>query len=273
MNSLLLIINLMLSIFLEKKIKKNSENSSIPPSQTEEDESSLDQEGSKGKGKTENDSVANNATVNEKVTLSSVLACDVYGEALTDVACQHLEQRTKIDIVFEKVIEHVDAEVKLCPACDATTKGEFPADMPGPLQYGNGLKAYIINLFVCHMVAINRVQKLVKSMIGVIISEATLLKFVLRLYQALETWEVTTTQALLKQKAINIDETSLKVEKTKHWIHVYSSGDITLKFLHKGRGKDAIDSIGRIPKVWASDYHPIVTTLAKFFNAFQRPAL
>jgi len=82
------------------------------------------------------------------------------------------------------------------------------------------------------MVALNHVQKLVKSMIGVIISEATLLKFILRLHQALETWEVTATEALLKQQTINVDETSLKVDKTKHWIHVYSSGDITLKFLH-----------------------------------------
>jgi len=45
-----------------------------------------------------------------------------------------------------------------CPVCDSTVKGDFPADMPGPLQYGLGLKAYVINLMICHMVAINRVQ-------------------------------------------------------------------------------------------------------------------
>ncbi len=266
MNSMLLILNLMLSIFLEKKTKKDSGNSSIPPSQTDKDDSSLGQEGSKGKGKKENDDVADNTTINEKVTLSPVVLCDVCGEALTDVACQHIERRTKIDIVFEKVVEHVDAEVKLCPVCDSRNKGEFPADMPGPLQYGSGLKAYVINLRVCHMVAINRVQKLVKSMIGVVISEATLLKFVLRLYQALETWEVTATQALLKHKAINVDETSLKVEKTKHWIHVYSSGDITLKFLHKGRGKEAIDSIGIIPRYGGVIIHDCLAAYFSYEN-------
>jgi len=268
MNSMLLILNLMLSIsiFLEKKTKKNSDNSSIPPSQTEDDDSSLGQEGSKGKGKKENDNLADNATVNETVILSPASFCDVCGEALADTPCEHLERRTKIDIVFEKVVEHVDAEVKLCPACHSVTKGAFPADMPGPLQYGNGLRAYIINLLVCHMVAINRVQKLIKSMIGIAISEATLLKFVLRLYQALETWEVTTTQTLLKQKAINVDETSLKVEKTKHWIHVYSSGDITLKFLHKGRGKEAIDSIGIIPTYGGVIIHDCLAVYFSYEN-------
>ncbi len=37
MNSMLLIMELMLTIFLEKSTKKNSDNSSIPPSQTDED--------------------------------------------------------------------------------------------------------------------------------------------------------------------------------------------------------------------------------------------
>ncbi len=55
------------------------------------------------------------------MTLSPALFCDVCGEELTDVTCQHLERRTKIDIVFEKVIEHVDSEVKPCPVCDSVT--------------------------------------------------------------------------------------------------------------------------------------------------------
>ena len=263
MNSMLLIMNLMLTIFLEKKTKKNSKNSSIPPSQTDEDKSSLGQEGSKGKGKKENNNVAKNSTVNETVTLSSVSLCDICGESLSDILCQHIERRTKIDIIFEKTIEHVDAEVKQCPVCDSTVKGDFPADMPGPLQYGLGLKAYVINLMICHMVAINRVQKLVKSMIGIAISEATLLKFVLRLHQSLATWEVETAELLLKQQAINVDETSLKVDKKKHWIHVYSSGDITLKLLHKGRGKNAIDSINIIPRYGGVIIHDC---LAAYFS-------
>lgn len=45
-----------------------------------------------------------------------------------------------------------------------------------------------------------------------------------------------------------MDETSLRVDKKNHWIHVYSSGDITLKFLHRKRGKEAIEAIDIIPR-------------------------
>jgi transposase len=47
----------------------------------------------------------------------------VCGTNLEQVACTH-ERRTKIDIVFEKVVEHIDAEIKQCPACQRTVKGK-----------------------------------------------------------------------------------------------------------------------------------------------------
>ena len=169
--------------------------------------------------------------------------------------CIAHERRTKIDIVFEKVIGHVDAEVKRCPTCAATTKGLFPSDRHGPLQYGDGLKAFVINLVVSQMVALNRVQKLVKSMIGVVIAEVTLLTFILRLHQALAAWEHQATELILNAPAINVDETSFRVDTKNHWIHVYSSGDITLKFLHRRRGKVAIEAISIILRYGSVIFH------------------
>jgi transposase-like protein len=157
--------------------------------------------------------------------------------------------------VFEKVVEHVDAEIKQCPTCHATSKGRFPADMQGPLQYGEGLKAFVINLLVSQMVALNRVQKLVSSMMDVVIAEASLLKFVLRLHQALAAWECQAIEYLLQAPSIHVDETSLRVDKKNHWIHVYSSGDITLKFCHRKRGKQAIESINIIPRYGGAIVH------------------
>jgi transposase len=255
MMSMFMIVELILSIFLEKTTKKGSKNSSIPSSQSEKDESSLGHQGSNGKGKNENDSLARNASVHEKVSLSAVSFCSVCAEDLTEVPCTHLERRTKIDIVFEKVVEHVDAEVKQCPTCHATAKGEFPANMHGPLQYGDGLKAFVINLLVCQMVSLNRVQKLVNAMIGELISESTLLKFVLRLHQALEAWEAHAIEQILKAPVINVDETSLRVGQKNHWIHVCSAGNVTLKFLHRKRGKAAIEAIGIIPRYGGKIVH------------------
>jgi len=249
MSSMFMIMELMLSIFLEKKTRKDNKNSSIPSSQTDKDESALDpHKGSNGKGKKESSKAVNNTRITETVSVIEVFNCNSCGEDLTDIESTETERRTKIDIVFEKVVEHVDAQIKQCPSCKAKTKGSFPSNLHGPLQYGNGLKAFVINLLVCQMVALNRVQKLVKSMMDVTLCEASLLKFVLRLHQALGQWETSAKEELLKMPAMNVDETSLRVDSKNHWIHVYSSGDITLKCLHKGRGIKAIDDIDIVPR-------------------------
>jgi transposase len=261
-----LFIELILAIFLERSTNKDNKNSSKPSSQTEKDESALSHPGSNGKGKSEHKGQAKNTRTKETVTLSQVLFCDICAQDLSNVSCIDHERRTKIDIVFEKVVDHIDAEIKCCPNCDATVKGAFPSDRHGPLQYGDGLKAFVINLIVSQMVALNRVQKLVKSMIGVVIAEASLLKFVLRLHQALTTWEDQAIELLLKTPAINVDETSLRVDTKNHWIHVYSSGDLTLKFLHKNRGKAAIESINIIPRYGGVIIHDCLSAYFSFKN-------
>ena len=253
--SMLMLINLLIAIFLERTTNKNSKNSSKPSSQTEKDESALTNKGTNGKGKPESKAVASNTRTIESIVVAKVTQCDVCGQDLSKTACQHTERRTKIDIVFEKVVEHVDAEVKHCTSCGTTVKGRFPADMPGPLQYGNGLKAYIISLLVCQMISLNRVQKMVKSLIGEVLAEASLLKFVLRLHQALEQWESASIERLLKSSAMNVDETSLRVDKKNYWIHVYSAEDITLKFLHQKRGTGAIEDINIIPRYSGTIIH------------------
>ena len=247
-NALIMLVSIILSVFMEKLTKKDSRNSSIPPSQTEPDESSV------GKGKKERNAdgdkkitaIGNTRTV-ETVTSLEVSTCKACGHDLSDTACVCIERRTRIDIIFEKTAEHFDAEVKECQACGTTTKATFPQDLAGPLQYGNGVKAYVIQLLVAQMLSLSRAAQMVASLVGQVISEATLLNYVLRLHVALAAWEDTAKKQLLAAKCIHTDETSLRVDKKNHWIHVYSAGDITLRLLHQKRGSEAVEAFGIIP--------------------------
>ena len=126
---------------------------------------------------------------------------------------------------------------------------------PALTNLGIDLNAYVLSLLMAQMVSLNRTQKMVKTLIGVLISEATMLKYVTQLYLALEAWEAESIDYLLKQQALHVDETSLRVEKRNHWIHVYSSGEVTLKFLHAKRGKEAIEGINIIPRYGGTIIH------------------
>ncbi len=254
-SGLIILMEIILSIFLEKKTKKTKENSSKPSSQTDKDDTSLTHKGSKGKGKEEQGDLAENTRTVETTTVIPIDYCNHCGESLEETPCVCHERRTRIDIIFEKTGEHFDAEVKACPHCNTEVKAAFPDDMKGPLQYGNGIKAFVVCLLITQMVALKRAQKMLNTLIGKVISEATLLGYIMRLHLALEKWEASAKEALFKQPAIHTDETSLRVNKKNHWIHVYSSGDIVLKFLHRKRGKEAMQEINIIPRYGGTIIH------------------
>lgn len=252
--AMLMLLGVLMAVFMEKHTTKNSRNSSLPSSQTNKDESTP-QSGAKAKGKGDDKGRCGNTRTVETVELSPVNVCESCGEDLRDTPRQGHERRTRIDIVFEKVVSHVDAEIKQCPRCQAQTKGAFPQDMSGPLQYGSGIKAYVLNLLVAQMLSLKRVQQSIKTLIDLAISEATILKYVMQLHLALARWEQAAIEQILSQPTLHVDETSLRVARKNYWIHVYGAGEITLKFLHPKRGLEAIESIGIIPRYGGTIIH------------------
>jgi hypothetical protein len=246
--ALLMLLRVLMAVFLEKSTPKTSANSGKPSSQMPKDETAATRPGTHSKGKTFDETRSANTRTVESVAVSKADFCEECGEDLRGVPAHGHERRTQIDIVFEKVVTHVDAELKECPNCDAPATGPFPQGFSGPLQYGAGIKAYVLNLLIAQMISLKRVQHSIQTLIGAVISEATILKYVLVLHQTLEQWEKTAIEELLARPAIHLDETSLRVDKKNHWIHVCSGGDITLKFVHERRGKEAMTAIGVIPR-------------------------
>ncbi len=156
---MLMLIKLLLTVLMEKITRKTSRNSGLPPSQTDKDESAR-RTGSHGKGPKPNQQTGDNlrtTTVEETIVVD---ACDACGADLHDVDPVDRECRVLYDIVFEVVERRVEAEIKECPKCRARTKGRFPDNMPGPLQYGVSIQALVINLLIAQMLSLRRAVSL-----------------------------------------------------------------------------------------------------------------
>lgn len=145
--AMIMLFELLIAVFMEKKTRKGNRNSSMPSSQTDKDKTAPTT-GTNGKGKEQNDILSANTRTVETTHVAKVADCEFCGENLEDVPSEEYERRTKIDIIFEKVVSHVDAEIKVCPRCKVQNKGRFPEDMKGPMQYGPGIKGYVVNLLV-----------------------------------------------------------------------------------------------------------------------------
>jgi transposase len=253
--ALLMLFELLMAVFMEKGTPKSSRNSSLPPSQTGREDDTATRPGTRAKGQGHAHNRSGNTRTVETVTILPLDACAHCGAGLGELPPKDHERRTRIDIIFEKVVSHLDAEIKDCPHCHRQSKATFPADLCGPVQYGPGIRAYVLNLLVAQMLSLKRVQQSIQTLIGRLLSEATLLNYVMQLHRALADWEQAAIEQLLCQSALHVDETSLRVDRNNHWIHVYSAGDITLKVLHRKRGKEAIEAIGIIPRYKGTAIH------------------
>ena len=123
--ALLMLFELLMAVFMEKHTPKNSRNSSLPSSQTAKDDDRRHpaRQPRQGQGAAQ----PRPATpARSRPFRSPVHACDTCGEDLRRTPCQGTNDAPSIDIIFEKVVSHVDAEIKHCPHCQARTQGGVP---------------------------------------------------------------------------------------------------------------------------------------------------
>ena len=110
-NTLLMIVDMLVAIFLKKSTKEGNKNYNMPSWQTEENKSSKPRK-HKDTPDEHEEPFANSRT-EESVEVSPVCRCEHCGENLRNVQVEYYQRRTRIDIVFEKRIEHTDAEIKV----------------------------------------------------------------------------------------------------------------------------------------------------------------
>lgn len=244
--SLLMILDIVVAVLLEKKVRKNSSNSGLPPSQGFASNGNRNQQAQNRK-KGIGNRLPNSRTTQKKKTISPKECSNCHTD-LSDVGPSKTEQRKKIDIVYEVQETTFSSETKVCPGCGEKNKADFPKGIDGKIQYGNGIKAAIINFLMVQMMSLQRVQEHFKGLIGRAISQATLLKYIVECSSSLSDWEDRMKKMLLKAVVIYVDETSMRVDKKTNWVHSYSAGDTVLQFVHPSRGTEAIEDIGILPK-------------------------
>lgn len=249
-DTLLLIIEIMVEVFLEKKVRKNSSNSGIPPSQDigVHNDRNKDNKDNEDKKKKKLGAQLDNSRVEEKEHVLTPSKCNGCGENIADAPVKETEKRKLIDIEYVIKEETYTSQTKECPKCGEENQGEFPKGIDGPEQYGDSIKAAIINYLIVQMMPLQRVGEHLKGLIGRFISPATMLKYITQLNKSLEDWEQQAIKTLLEASVMYVDETSMRVNKKNYWIHTYGFGDTVLLFIHAKRGSEALEDIGIIPR-------------------------
>ena len=247
--AMLMLFELLMAVFMEKRTTKDSRNSSKPSSQTPKDETAESRPGAKGKGKGENNVRSGNTRTVETVEVAEVHACEnLRRRSRRHPVCRTGENARRSTSSSRKWSATLMHRSRNAPGARLAPRDVFLRTCPVPCSTVPASRPTPLNMIIAQMVSFKRVQQSIKTLIGHAISEATMLKYIMQLHQCLEPWEDRSIEEILTMPAMHVDETSLRVDKRNCWIHVCSAGDITLKFLHPKRGTEAIEAIGVIPR-------------------------
>jgi transposase len=159
------------------------------------------------------------------------------------------ERRQVFDIppVQVEVTEH-QAEVKVCPQCGEQVKGQFPAEVRQPVQYGSRLQAQASYLNTYQLIPWARTCELLGDFYGHTPAEAIVLTSNASAAERIESSVDTIKKQLSTAAVAHFDESGLRVEGQLHWLHVASTAHLTHYSVHRRRGQEGMKAAGILPE-------------------------
>jgi transposase len=185
----------------------------------------------------------------EHIETHSVEHCRYCQTSLRDVEASRYEKRQVYDVPPTKVevTEH-RAEIKDCPICHQTTKGEFPDQVSQPVQYGERIKAQMVYFNQQHHVPLERTAEILKDLYGQSMSEGTIVETCHQTAQKVESvCQAIKAEMIATKGTVHFDETGGRVDKKLWWLHVACTDALTYYAVHQNRGCKALDAIGILP--------------------------
>lgn len=144
-------------------------------------------------------------------------------------------------------IEH-QTETIICPSCGEATRGEFPADVTNPVQYGSQVKRLSVYLRNEQFIPYERERQLLADLFELPISTGSLQNFLETAAENVKPATEAIKEAVKKAEVGHADETGFYIKGKRCWLHTVSTPELTYYEPHQSRGKKATDAIGILPE-------------------------
>jgi transposase len=175
--------------------------------------------------------------------------CKECGYTLENVEVEAYERRQIFDIPpINLIVTEHRSQIKSCPHCGKLNKAVFPESIKYPVQYGPNILASAVYCKNYQFIPYERICEFFNDVMGIKICPATIIKAEKECFQNLEEFENVIKKKLITLPVIHCDETGMKIEGKRHWLHVASNDKYTCYFAHSKRGSEAINAMGILPE-------------------------
>jgi transposase len=234
---------------LEKRLNKNSRNSSKPPSSDDLGKpprtTSLREN---GKNKSGGQTGHKGETLKQfahpdKIIRHTLQLCPDCGLSLSEQKVLDIIKRQVFDIPTPKVeITEHQAELKHCSCCNKVVTSLFPETVSSPAQYGSVIRSWAVYYQNQHFIPEDRLQQLFMDMYGVSLATATLASYNAIAFESLSGFEEETLSMAKNAAVKHLDETGFRVAGKTQWLHTLSTK--TLTYYHVSpRRKSLLDGL------------------------------
>lgn len=219
---------------LEKRLNKNSRNSSKPPSSDGLGKpprtTSLRENGKNKSGgqKGHKGQTLKQTAHPDKTIRHALQRCPDCGLSLSNESVLDMAKRQVFDIPPPRVeITEHQTESKYCSCCNRVVSSLFPETVNSPAQYGSVIRSWAVYYQNQHFIPEDRLQQLFIDMYGVSLATATLASYNTAAFAGLSGFEETTLSMAKNSAVKHLDETGFRVAGKTQWLHTLSTKMLT----------------------------------------------
>ena len=238
---------------LEGRLRKDSHNSSKPPSSDglgKKNKSLRESSGRKPGGQFGHGGSTLKRVAHPDVVVEHPLAkrCKRCGAGLSAQADELITVRRQVFDLIKPVLqvtEHVGYEMQC--TCGQHHRSDFPSDIAAPVQYGPVVKSALVYLTQQQLLPMERTVQLFEDLYGIKLSTGTVQASIAQAAQRLTGAYERITHAVSVAPVVHFDETGQRVGGRLHWLHTAATPELTWYGAHHKRGRIAMDAAGILP--------------------------
>ncbi|MDR1028299.1 MAG: IS66 family transposase [Clostridiales Family XIII bacterium] len=155
-------------------------------------------------------------------------------------------RKQAVEIIIKKHIREYRDEEGVCALCGKRHRVKFPAGIHNPVNIGAGLKALVSMLNVEYAMPLGKIARFVSEMTEgeVRLANGAIVNSCKELCGKIEPSIRTVKEKLFLSPVLHKDETGVKVNGERHWLHTLTAGDFAYYHADTKRGNDADEAMG-----------------------------
>lgn len=234
--------------------KKDSANSSVPPSREEKENKKP-----KEKKKRKKRGFGSAWMLSENPDEIKDIKADSCSHCHADLSAQpqsFSHAREKTEVIIETHITQARMYECRCPHCGKRTVAKAPEGFRGS-PFGTSVEALILLLHYTHAMSYKRLEEFLGQMFSLKTSQGAIRNIIKRSQGKFEKRREEIKRTVRGSPVVCSDETGSRVEGSKWWEWVFVSMDAVLHVLRPSRGRVVVEEVmGEYePGVWVSDLY------------------